>query len=75
MAAKVIRLESLRFFCGEYIKQKLYNPLPKTFEDLMANITRKMQMILMKILHSEFSNFLENCNLVISAQGGHIKEN
>ena len=50
-----------------------YNPLPKTLDDLKANIEREIKKISKNILKSNFLNFQKKCELVFRAEGGHIK--
>lgn len=50
-----------------------YNPLPKTLDDLKANIEREIKKISKNILKSNFLNFQKRCELIISAEGGHIE--
>jgi hypothetical protein len=73
MAPRSPDLNPCDFFLWGYLKAKLYNPLPKTLDDLEANIEREIKNILKNILEKTFSNFEERCKLVISAEGGHIK--
>ena len=53
----------------------VYNPLPKTLEDLKVNLEREIKKISKTILKSTFLNFQNRCELVISAEGGHIEIN
>ena len=73
MAPTLLRFESLRFFFVGLLKAKVYNPLPKTLDDLKANIEREIKNIPKNILEKTFSNFEERCKLVISTECGHIK--
>jgi len=52
----------------------VYSPLPKTLDDLKTNIEREIKNINKKTLKTVFENFEKICNLVISAEGGHIEE-
>ncbi len=61
------------FFLWGFLKNKVYNPLPKTLDDLKANIEREIKNISKNILEKVFENFEERCKLVISAEGGHIE--
>ena len=61
------------FYLWGYLKARVYNPLPKTLEDLKANITREIENISKKTLESTFLNFKKRCELLITAQGGHIE--
>ena len=40
---KVTRLDSLWFFLLGYLKERVYNPMPKILEDLKENIMREMK--------------------------------
>ena len=52
-----------------------YNPLPKTLDDLKANIEREIKKISKNILKSTFLNFQKRCELIVSAEGGYIEIN
>ena len=56
-------------FLWGYLKERVYNPMSKTLEDLKENITREMKKIPKEILKSSFLNFVKRCNLVLSAEG------
>jgi hypothetical protein len=51
----------------------VFNPLPKTLNELKANIEREIKNISKNILKSTFLNFQKKCELIISAEGGHIE--
>lgn len=61
------------FFLWGYLKGKVYNPLPKTIDDLKANIEREIKKINADVLKSTFLNFRKRLKLVIEADGGHIE--
>jgi hypothetical protein len=61
------------FFLWGYLKQRVYNPLPKTLEDLRLNIVREVENLPETMLKATFSNFRKRCELFISAGGGHIE--
>ena len=61
------------FFLWGYLKQRVYNPLPKTLEALRMNIEREMKNISQRTLKDTFLNFRKRCELFISAGGGHIE--
>ena len=61
------------YFLWGYLKQKVYNPLPKNLEELKVNIERETQKISKNMLNSTFLNFEKRLNLVINAKGGHIE--
>lgn len=73
MAPTLPRLEPLRFFLWGFLKNKVYNPLPKTLDDLKSNIEREIKNISKNILEKVFENFEGRCKLVIIAEGGHIE--
>ena len=70
MASQVTGLKPMRLF----LKGRVYSPLPKTLDDLKTNIEREIKNINKKTLKTVFENFEKRCNLVISAEGGHIEE-
>jgi hypothetical protein len=74
VAASVTGLQSMRLFFVNYLKQRVYNPLPKTFEDLRFHLTREIENIPAQILKNNFLNFRKRCELLISAGGGHIEK-
>jgi hypothetical protein len=51
----------------------VYNPLPKTLEDLRSNLTREKESIPAQMLKDNFLNFRKKRELLISAGGGHIE--
>lgn len=61
------------FYLWGHLKAVVYNPLPKTLEDLKANITREIKKIPKNVLNSVFLNLENSCKKVISAEGGHIE--
>lgn len=63
------------FFLWGYLKAKVYNPLPKTLDDLKENIKREINLISKETLKNIFINFEKRCDLIISASGGHIEIN
>ena len=60
-------------FLWGYLKQRVYNPLPKTLKDLESNIVREVDNIPETMLKATFLNFRKRCELLISAGGGHIE--
>lgn len=62
------------YFLWGYLKEVAYNPLPKTIDDLKANIAREIKKISKETLKNTFLNFEKRCHLIISAQGGHIED-
>ena len=61
------------FYLWGHLKALVYTPLPKTLDDLKANIEREIKKINQEILESTFENFIKRCSLVIAAKGGHIE--
>lgn len=61
------------FFLWGYLKKMVYNPLPKTLDDLKANIEREIKNISQETLKLTFLDFKKRCELIISADGGHIE--
>jgi len=61
------------FFLWGYLKQKVYNPLPKTIDQLKTNLEREIKKITRETLNSVFLEFEKRCHLIISAEGGHIE--
>ena len=53
------------YFLWGYLKSNVYKPLPKTLNDLKANIRREVQKINTSTLESTFLNFSERCQLVV----------
>jgi hypothetical protein len=47
--------------------------LPKTLDDLKANIERKINKISKNILKSNFLNFQKECELVFRAEAAILK--
>ena len=61
------------FFLWGHLKSKVYNPLPKTLDDLKKNLEREIKNISKNVLKSTFLNFKNRCEMIISAEGGHIE--
>lgn len=61
------------FFLWGYLKSLVYNPLPKTIDELKVNLEREIKNIDKNILEKLFFNLSKRCNFVISAQGGHFE--
>jgi len=51
----------------------VYNPLPKTLDDLRSNITKEIENIPVTMLEATFKNFRKRCDLLISSGGGYIE--
>jgi hypothetical protein len=60
------------YFLWGYLKQRVYNPLPKTLEDLRSNLSREIENIQAQMLKDTFFDFRKKCELLISVGGGHI---
>ena len=63
------------YYLWGHLKSMVYNPIPKTLDDLKVNIEREVKKISKNILKSTIENFEKRCKLVISAEGGHIEKN
>ena len=61
------------FFLWGYLKARVYNPIPKTKEELKENIRREIKNIDKSILKSVFHNFKKRLDSVIRENGGHIE--
>ena len=61
------------FFLWGHLKQLVYNPMPKTLDDLKVNLEREIKNISRDVLKSTFLNFKKRCELILSAEGGHIE--
>lgn len=62
------------FFLWGYLKSLVYKPLPKTLEDLKANVAREIKNIKKEMLENTFDNFVKRCHSVIDSEGGHIDD-
>jgi hypothetical protein len=62
------------FFLWGYLKDRVYNPMPKTVDELKANIKREFKKITEQMLKSTFSNFLKRLETIKELDGGHIEE-
>ena len=56
-----------------HLKSVVYNPMPKTLDDLKVNLERELKKISKDILKSVFLNFGERCDLIKSACDSHIE--
>ena len=61
------------FFLWGYLKARVYNPIPKTKEELKENIRREIKNIDKSILKSVFQNFKKRLDSVIRENDGHIE--
>jgi hypothetical protein len=73
VAALVNGLQSMGLFLWGYLKQRVYNLLLKTLEDLRSNLTREIENIPAQMLKHIFLNFRKRCELLITAGDGHIE--
>jgi len=62
------------FYLWAYLKSRVYNPLPKTLNELKSNIETQIKNITKDELKRVFLNFEKRCDLVIEAKGGHIEQ-
>jgi len=62
------------FYLWGYLKARVYNPLPKTLDELKSNIRREIKKITKDDLKRVFLNFENRCDLVIETKGRHIKK-
>ena len=60
------------FYLWGYLKSRVFMPLPKSIQELKANIEKEIKNISQEELKKFFKNFRERCLLVISAGGGHF---
>ena len=65
--------EFLQFVLWGFLKDKVYNLLPKTLDDLKANVEKEIKNILKNILGIFFQNHRKIGKLIISAEGGNIE--
>lgn len=66
-------LSACDFFLWGYLKSRVYNPIPKTLDDLKENIEREVKKINQETLKATFLNFRKRCHLVIKAKGMHFE--
>ena len=62
------------YFLWCYLKSKVYKSLPKTLNDLKANIRKDVKKINTSTLESIFFNFFERCQLVVEKNGGQFEK-
>ena len=67
-------LNSCDFYLRGYLRLVVYYPLPKTLEDLKTNIKERNKKVSKNILNSVFLDFEKICNLIITAEVGHIED-
>ena len=73
MATTLPDLNPCDFFLWGYLKARVYNLLPKTLEELKANIEREIKNISIAALKSTFLNFKKRCEFCLTADGGHLE--
>ena len=73
MAPRSPDLNPCDFFLWGHLKQVAYYPLPKTLDDLKANLEREIKKISPAVLKDVFKDFEKRCILLKSAGGGHIE--
>jgi hypothetical protein len=61
------------FYLWGHLKEVMYNPFPRTLDDLKANLEREIKKISPETLKNVFFNFEKRYKLLISAGGGHIE--
>ena len=64
MAHTLHPFEFLQFFLWDFLKDNVYNPLPKTLDDLKANVEREIKIILKNILGIFFQNHKKRGKLI-----------
>ena len=69
------RFEPLGFLLWGHLKSMIYNQLPKTLDDLKANIGREIQKISKIILKSTILTFHKRRELIFSDENGHLEIN
>ena len=62
------------FYLWGHLKSVVYNPLPKTLDDLKTNIDREIKKISKDVLKSVFLNLEKRCDSIIENKGGHIEK-
>jgi hypothetical protein len=67
-------LNSCDYFLWIFLKDRLYNLMPKTLDDLKINIEREIRNIKQDVLKSTFLNFRKRLNLIIEAKDCHIEQ-
>ncbi len=61
------------FYLWGHLKSVVYNPLPKTLDDLKENIRREIKKIPKDVLNSVFLNLEKRCKSILEKNGGHIE--
>jgi inhibitor of nuclear factor kappa-B kinase subunit alpha len=67
-------LNPLDFFLWGYLKSVVYKQLPKTIDQLKANIEQEIEKINKNVLKKTFDNFVFRHQLVLTAEGGHVED-
>ena len=71
MATSIPR--SCDFFLWGYLKDRVYNPLPRNLEDLKQNIQTEIKNIKEEVLVKVAKEFEKRCLLIVKAKGGLIE--
>lgn len=61
------------FFLWGYLKDLVYNPIPRNLDELKANIETAIKNIKKETLEKVAKDFEKRCISLISAKGGHIE--
>jgi len=62
------------FFLWDYLRAKVYSPIPKNLEDLKANIRREILLISKNTLTATFLEMQKRLKKVIEFHGGHVED-
>jgi transposase len=65
-------LNPCHYFLWSYLKSRVYRPLPKSLDELKANIEREINSINSLMFEKVFVNLEKRLDLVIEADGGHF---
>lgn len=61
------------FFVWGYVKDRVYNPMPATIEELKNNIRQVMENIPLEMLTAAFDNLMVRFHKCIDQEGRHIE--
>ncbi len=64
---------SCEFYLWLYLMFSVTESLPKTLDDLKANIERDIKKIPKDVLNSVFLNLEKRCKSILEKNGGHIE--
>ncbi len=62
------------FYLWGHLKSVVYNPLPKTLDDLKANINREIKKFSKDVLKLVFLNLEKRCDSIIENNGCNIEK-